>query len=102
MVGIGVHVKVWQETVNGGLQMIGHGVIQTMGMGKLVLEDGLNRIKFNLNHVIIEEDNGGNNTLRSGTVPKPAGAHGKRTYHKQKAHFHKGGGYTSQRYLIQT
>ncbi len=100
MIGIGYHVKVWQETAQGGLILVGRGVIETMGMGELVIKDGLSDVKkFVLKHVCIESDGEGYNTLRSGTCPKPAGAYGKRVFHKQKAHFHSGGGYRTERYL---
>ena len=100
MINIGITVKVWQESVNGGLILVGNGVVESMGMGMLVIKDGLSDVKkFALQHAIIEEDNGGYNELRSGTCPKPAGAYGKRVFHKQKAHFHKGGGYRTERYL---
>jgi hypothetical protein len=101
MVGIGRQVKVWQETVNGGLQMVGQGVVEAMGMGCLVVVDSLSHVqKFNLKHVILEEDNEGYNTLKSGVCPKPAGAKGIKVYHKQRARFHSGGGYRTERYLV--
>jgi hypothetical protein len=102
MLGIGKHVKVWQETTNGGLMLVGQGVIETMGMGQLVIIDGLSHVqKFVLQHVALEEDNEGFNELASGTCPKPEGAKGVKVYHKQRAKFHRGGGYRTERYLEQ-
>jgi hypothetical protein len=100
MIGIGKKVKVWQETINGGLMLAGRGYVEVMGMGVLIIRDGLSNVKqFKLQTVQIEEDGEGYNELRTGTMPKPQGAHGKRTHHKQKAHFHAGGKYRTERYL---
>jgi len=100
MLSVGRKVKVWQETVNGGMQLVGRGYIEVMGMGKLVINDGLSHVqKFALRHVILEEDGDGSNELRSGTCPKPQGASDVKVYHKQKAHFHSGGNYRTESYL---